>query len=71
MARSSLVIALYGRSGISSCGHSEHTAILDALEAGDGKRAGSLMIHHIDRIEADLDLQPQQGLALKDALTLL
>jgi DNA-binding GntR family transcriptional regulator len=70
VARSSLVIAIYGRSGVSSCGHSEHSAILDALEAGDGKRAASLMIHHIDHIEADLDLQLKQGMGLKDALTL-
>ena len=70
VARSSLVIALYGRSGISSCGHSEHSAILDALEAGDGKRASAFMIHHIDHIEADLDLQSKHGLALKDALAM-
>jgi DNA-binding GntR family transcriptional regulator len=70
VARSSLVIALYGRSGVSSCGHSEHSAILDALQNGDGKRASALMIHHIDHIEADLDLQLKQGLGLKDALSL-
>jgi DNA-binding GntR family transcriptional regulator len=70
VGRSSLVIALYGRSGISSCGHSEHLAILDALEKGDGARASRLMLHHIDHIEADLDLQLKQGFALKDALAL-
>jgi DNA-binding GntR family transcriptional regulator len=68
VARSSLVIALYGRSGISSCGHSEHSAMLDALEKGDGNGASALMIRHIDHIEADLDLNPRQGLGLKDAL---
>src|SRR3954454_18370136 len=35
VARSSLVIALYGRSGASSCGHAEHMAVVDALERGD------------------------------------
>ncbi|CDN50270.1 GntR family transcriptional regulator [Neorhizobium galegae] len=70
VARSSLVIALYGRSGVSSCGHAEHSAVLDALEKGDGERAAKLMIHHIDHIEADLDLQLKQGLGLKDALSL-
>ncbi|TDK34337.1 GntR family transcriptional regulator [Rhizobium deserti] len=70
VARSSLVIALYGRSGTSSCGHSEHSAILDAVEQGDEKRAAELMIHHINHIEADLDLQIKQGMGLKDALTL-
>ncbi|MGK6314839.1 GntR family transcriptional regulator [Neorhizobium sp. DT-125] len=71
VARSSLVIALYGRSGVSSCGHSEHFAILEALEKGEGGRAAELMVHHIDHIEADLDLQPKQGLGLKDALSLI
>lgn len=68
VARSSLVIALYGRSGASSCGHGEHAAILDALERRDGAAAAALMVHHIDHIEADLDLQLKQGLGLKDAL---
>jgi DNA-binding GntR family transcriptional regulator len=70
VARSSLVIALYGRSGVSSCGHNEHGAILDALEAGDADTASRLMLHHIDHIEADLDLRVQEGLTLKDALAL-
>ncbi|MDP9837252.1 DNA-binding GntR family transcriptional regulator [Neorhizobium huautlense] len=68
VARSSLVIALYGRSGISSCGHSEHFAILDLIESGDAKRASDLMLHHIDHIEADLDLEPREGRGLRDAL---
>lgn len=70
VARSSLVIALYGRSGVSSCGHNEHGAILDALETGNVDRACALMLHHIDHIEADLDLRVQEGLTLKDALAL-
>lgn len=70
VARSSLVIALYGRSGVSSCGHDEHLEILDALEHGDADKATRLMLHHIDHIEADLDLREQEGLTLKDALAL-
>jgi DNA-binding GntR family transcriptional regulator len=70
VARSSLVIALYGRSGVSSCGHNEHGAILDALEAGEVDRACDLMQHHIDHIEADLDLRMPEGMSLKDALAL-
>ncbi|MER9598347.1 GntR family transcriptional regulator [Mesorhizobium sp. M0244] len=68
VARSSLVIALYGRSGISSCGHSEHTQILEALENGNAERASALMLHHIDHIEADLDLRVRSGPALRQAL---
>jgi DNA-binding GntR family transcriptional regulator len=68
VARSSLVIALYGRTGASRCGHSDHGDILDALERGDGAEAGRLMLKHIDHIEADLDLRVTEGLGLKEAL---
>ncbi|EHK52262.1 transcriptional regulator [Mesorhizobium alhagi CCNWXJ12-2] len=33
VARSSLVIALYGRSGVSSCGRGEYVKVMDALKA--------------------------------------
>jgi DNA-binding GntR family transcriptional regulator len=70
VARSSLVIALYGRSGASSCGHAEHMAIVDALEQRDASAATKLIVHHIDHIETDLDLRGRDGLALRDALGL-
>ncbi len=70
VARSSLVIALYGRSGVSSCGHNDHADLLDALEAKDAAKARALMLQHLDHIEADLDLRMKEGLALKDALAL-
>ncbi len=68
VARSSLVIALYGQSGASSCGHGEHQEILDALEQGDASRVGALLVHHIDHIEKDLDLRMRSSQGLKDAL---
>lgn len=68
VARSSLVIALYGRTGASRCGHNEHGDILDALERRDGKMAARLLLHHIDHIEADLDLRVLEGMALSAAL---
>lgn len=70
VARSSLVIALYGRSGASSCGHGDHGSILEALEARDGALAGQLLLTHIDHIEADLDLRNTSNLALRDALVI-
>jgi DNA-binding GntR family transcriptional regulator len=70
VARSSLVIALYGRSGVSSCGHNDHADLLDALEVKDTAKARALMLQHLDHIEADLDLRMMEGLALKDALAL-
>lgn len=68
VARSSLVIALYGRSGASSCGHSDHGDILGALERHDGDLAAQLLLTHIDHIEADLDLRNTSNLPLREAL---
>ena len=68
VARSSLVIALYGRSGASSCGHNDHAEILSALERGDGEGASQLLLAHIDHIESDLDLRVATGMALREAL---
>ena len=70
VARSSLVIALYGQSTVSSCGHSEHDEIVNAIERGDIDAAARLMVHHIDHIEADLDLRVLKSTDLKAALEL-
>jgi DNA-binding GntR family transcriptional regulator len=70
VARSSLVIALYGRTGVSSCGLHEHTDILEALERRDVARATELMLHHISHIEADLDLRSGESMTLREALHL-
>lgn len=68
VARSSLVIALYGRSGASSCGHGDHANILAALEQHDGVLAARLLLAHIDHIDADLDLRNTGNLPLREAL---
>lgn len=68
VARSSLVIALYGRTGASSCGHGDHASILAALERHDGELASKLLLAHIDHIEADLDLRQTDNLALRDVI---
>lgn len=70
VARSSLVIALYGRSGASSCGHNDHGDILTALERHDPGLASQLVLTHIDHIESDLDLRIAQALPLRDALAI-
>ncbi|KAA1180451.1 GntR family transcriptional regulator [Rhizobium tropici] len=67
VARSSLVIALYGQSSVSSCGHSEHGDIITALEQKDVDTACHLMLHHIAHIEADLDLRERKSFGLKEA----
>lgn len=66
VARSSLVIALYGRTGASSCARDEHGRIVAALAAGDGALAGVLMRMHIDHIEADLDYRLPEDACLRD-----
>ncbi len=71
IARSSLVIALYGRSGASSCGHDEHDGIVAALERRDAAAAQALVLRHIDHIEADLDLRQGATTSLKAALSAL
>lgn len=67
VARSSLVIALYGQTTASSCGHHEHGEIIAAIENEDLDTACHLMIHHILHIEADLDLRDRKSIGLKDA----
>lgn len=56
ISRSSLVIALYGRGPASACGHDDHLAFVDTLEARDGERAAAAMAEHIDHIFGDLAL---------------
>lgn len=70
VARSSTVIALYGQSTASSCGHSEHGDIISAIEANELDRACQLMLHHIAHIEADLDLRERKSTGLKEAFEL-
>ncbi len=57
IARSSLVIALYGRSRVSVCSIEDHEQLVRALAAGDAEAAAHAMHHHIDDMEADLDLE--------------
>ncbi|MFB2550705.1 GntR family transcriptional regulator [Ensifer soli] len=70
VARSSLVIALYGQTAVSSCGHREHRQIIDAVGRRDADAACALMLHHIDHIEADLDLRAKRQADLRAALNL-
>ncbi|WP_181708547.1 GntR family transcriptional regulator [Chthonobacter rhizosphaerae] len=66
VSRSSLVIALYGRTTVSSCGRDEHRAIVDAMRRRDARTAADLMRHHIDHIEADLDYRAGDDVSLRD-----
>ncbi|BCJ92232.1 GntR family transcriptional regulator [Terrihabitans soli] len=72
VARSSLIIALYGKTGISACGLNDHKDIIAALAKKDGKRAALLMVEHLHHIDHDLDLTrgPSAPRALSDLLDL-
>ncbi len=56
LARLSLVAALYERDDGRKCGASEHRGILTAIRSGDRAAAAEAMSHHLDELEAMLDL---------------
>jgi len=68
VARSSLVIALYGRTTASTCARDEHSLIVEALARRDGASASALMRQHIEHIEADLDYQILESPTLGDLI---
>lgn len=70
IARTSLIVALYGRSGVSTCGTADHRRIVALLGRHDEEGAAEAMLHHLGHIEADLHLrdQPAQTLDLTSIL---
>ena len=66
VARSSLILALYGRPHSSECAVSEHRELLDKLIAGKTDDAVTLMTHHLDSITTRALLPRKDSLA--DAL---
>ncbi|WP_245419753.1 GntR family transcriptional regulator [Phyllobacterium salinisoli] len=70
VARSSLVISLYGQSGASSCGHDDHGEIVEAIAAKNASKAVALTRHHIDHLEADLNYRTDEAIELRQALSL-
>ena len=56
VARSSLIILLYRRQKAQVCGTDDHVDLAEAIGAGDTERSSRLMLHHLDEIEAGLDL---------------
>jgi DNA-binding GntR family transcriptional regulator len=51
-----LVILLYDRPGATACLPNEHDAIIDAIAAGDARRAAAAMREHLVHVEKGLDL---------------
>jgi DNA-binding GntR family transcriptional regulator len=63
-----LVIILYDSPNSEGCQYDDHVHIVDAIEARDPEKAAALMLHHIDNIEASLDLSPPDTeIQLEDA----
>jgi DNA-binding GntR family transcriptional regulator len=57
VARTSLIIGLYGSSRARTCSEAEHDTLLDALAVGDKQRAADLMEKHLHHIEEALDIR--------------
>jgi DNA-binding GntR family transcriptional regulator len=69
VARSSLILALYGRPHSSECAVSEHRDLLDHLIAGKTEAAVKLMTHHLDSITTRALLPKEDDRNIKDVLS--
>lgn len=56
VTRTSLIIGLFGRTGISNCRDEDHVEILEAFRKRNADRAARLMKSHLDHIQEGLDL---------------
>lgn len=56
VARSSLIIGMFGDSGFTNCRDDEHTQIVHAMRYADGKLAEKLMAVHLNHIKDHLNL---------------
>ena len=56
ISRTSLIIALYESPGAVPCSHGEHLEIAGALKRRDSKKAVQYMEHHLQHIEAQIEL---------------
>jgi DNA-binding GntR family transcriptional regulator len=61
VARSTLISALYESLGKSSCSFEDHEDILAALDAGDAKKAATLMAQHLRDVELKMLERPARG----------
>lgn len=69
VARSSLILALYGRPHSSECAISEHRDLLDHMIAGKTEAAVKLMTHHLDSITTRALLPKEDDRNIKDVLS--
>jgi DNA-binding GntR family transcriptional regulator len=70
VSRSSLIIAVYENPGVAMCGNHEHDDLLALIEKRDVAGATALIGHHLDEIEARLNLGVlERKLSLAEALS--
>jgi len=71
VARTSLIIGLFGGSNISFCSEDEHKLLIEAIAGGDAEHATGLMLNHLHHIERGLELsnEPDLAIDLRRALT--
>lgn len=69
VARSSLILALYGRPHSSECAVSEHQELLDKLIAGKNDEAAALMAHHLDSVTTRALLPTDGDRNIKEVLS--
>ncbi|MDG2404215.1 MAG: GntR family transcriptional regulator [Paracoccaceae bacterium] len=69
LSRSALTQAVHAARCAAACLCDDHTALLDAIEAGDADRTEALMVEHIQNLVSRLDLEPlSQDVDIEDAL---
>lgn len=56
VARSSLIIGLFGSPRVSFCSQDEHSGLISAIEKRNPATAPVLMLEHLNRIERELEL---------------
>lgn len=69
VARSSLILALYGRPHSSECAVSEHQELLVKLIAGKTDEAAALMAHHLDSVTTRALLPTDGDRNIKEVLS--
>ena len=69
VTRSSLIIGMFGDSGITNCRDDEHAGIIQAMRSADGKLAEKLMAEHLIHIKDHLKLDRPKA-DVKDLVSL-
>ncbi len=61
VTRSSLIIGIFGSTGIASCQDDDHSKIINAFETNDQDLAAELMSDHLNHIQKDVNLDTKPG----------